>query len=451
MFDLKYEAANTIYVDLLSDADGVTALTGAEPTITLLKQGGADYGPMAGSVHEIGESGTYAIVFEPDDCNTLGLGKVKVSAAGAITQTYDVRVLPAEVYDAIMVGSKKLPVDVRRIAGEDELTGVPLLDWFNWYVIETINDSKPLRITEGAITAATASSVTIPYCYGLVDDHLVGCSILVDRQIRQIVAYDADTRVVTVDRDWSHVPAVGSWFVVIPGSYGLSPEQAAVVAAVKAKTDKLPDDPASETSLAALPASTAAAVWAAGTRTLTSFGTLVADVAAAVWSATTRTLTSLAGLIGYQSRVVSPVLSDYSIEIVSGDDYTGASAITMPRATWAGEDLTGATATFQVMPAADHAAGTGTWAAIGEAAVTPGPGVVDAVVELDRGGVGQPQHQSPCQQIPLRVSARSYAGRARTHALGRKANGEIVIYADGDLIVRTVRSSGWRSPSDTNG
>lgn len=382
MFDLKYNAANTIYVELLSDADGVTALTGATPTVTLLKLVGADYGAIAGVVFEIGKSGTYAINFEPEDCDTLGLGKVKVSAAGAITQTYDVRVLPAEVYEAIMVGSKKLPVDVRMIAGWEELTGVPLFEWFDHYLIETINNTTPLRVIDGTITAATASSLTLSHGYALDDDQLVGFSIYVDRQIRQIVAYDAVNKVVTIDRDLNRVPAVGSEFIVIPGSYGLSPEQAAVVAAVKAKTDKLPADPASETSLAAIPASTAAAVWAAGTRTLTSFGTLAADVATAVWAATSRTLTSLAGLIGYQPRIVSPVLSDYSIEIVSGDDYTGASAIAMPRVAWAGEDLTGATATFQVMPAADHAAGTGTWAAIGTVSITPGAGGVDASVEL---------------------------------------------------------------------
>jgi hypothetical protein len=39
-------------------------------------------------------------------------------------------------------------------------------------------------------------------------------------------------------------------------------------------------------------ADAATAVWAAGTRTLTSFGTLVADVATAVWSAVTRTVTA---------------------------------------------------------------------------------------------------------------------------------------------------------------
>jgi len=382
MFDLKYNAENTIYVDLLSDADGVTALTGAEPTVTLLKHGRADYGPMAGGAFEIGTTGTYAVVFDAEDCDTLGLGKVKVSAAGAITQTYDVRVLPAEVYEAILVGSIKLPVDVKLIDGGDRLSGVPLFEWFDSYIIEVIDGNGLPRIISGTTAAATASSLTLSHSYPFVNDQLVGCSIFVDNQIRQIVAYDAVNKVVTVDRDWSHVPAVGSEFSVIAGSYGLSPEQAAMVAAVKDKTDKLPADPASETSLASLPASTAAAVWAAGTRTLTSFGTLAADVATAVWAATSRTLTSLAGLIGYQPRIVSPVLSDYSIEIVSGDDYTGDSAIAMPRATWTGEDLTGATAEFRYMPAADHAAGTGTWAAIGTVSITPGAGGVDASVEL---------------------------------------------------------------------
>jgi len=41
----------------------------------------------------------------------------------------------------------------------------------------------------------------------------------------------------------------------------------------------------------------ATAVWAYGTRTLTSFGTLVADIASAVWGATTRTLTSYGTLV----------------------------------------------------------------------------------------------------------------------------------------------------------
>lgn len=45
-------------------------------------------------------------------------------------------------------------------------------------------------------------------------------------------------------------------------------------------------------SFGTLVADVAAAVWAAGTRTLTGFGSLVSDVAAAVWAAGSRTLTS---------------------------------------------------------------------------------------------------------------------------------------------------------------
>ena len=276
MFDLKWNAANTIFIDLESDADGITPVTGATPTAMILKAGGAAYEAIAGSVTEVA-SGTYAVALAAADARAIGTGKLLVTATGAISRKYDLRVLPANVYDSLYAGRDALDVNVAFVLGTDPLD----------YEVGGVRD--PVTLTS---------------------------------------AYDA------------------------------------------AKT------------AAPTAAENATAVWAAGTRTLTSFGTLVADVAAAVWSATTRTLTSLAGLIGYQSRIVSPVLSDHSIEIVSGDDYTGASAIAMPRATWAGEDLTGATAEFRYMDAGAHAAGTGTWAAIGTVSITPGAGVVDATVEL---------------------------------------------------------------------
>lgn len=52
------------------------------------------------------------------------------------------------------------------------------------------------------------------------------------------------------------------------------------------------------TSFGTLVSDTATAVWAAGTRTLTSFGTLVADVATAVWGAVARTLTAISDSAG---------------------------------------------------------------------------------------------------------------------------------------------------------
>lgn len=65
----------------------------------------------------------------------------------------------------------------------------------------------------------------------------------------------------------------------------------ATAAAIKTKTDALPAAPAAVSDIPSA-ASIAAAVWAAGSRTLTSLGTLVADTAAAVWAAATRTLTA---------------------------------------------------------------------------------------------------------------------------------------------------------------
>lgn len=65
----------------------------------------------------------------------------------------------------------------------------------------------------------------------------------------------------------------------------------ATAAAIKAKTDALPAAPAAVGDIPSA-ASIAAAVWAAGSRTLTSFGTLVTDAVTAVWAAATRTLTA---------------------------------------------------------------------------------------------------------------------------------------------------------------
>lgn len=87
----------------------------------------------------------------------------------------------------------------------------------------------------------------------------------------------------------------------------------------------------------------ATAVWAAGTRTLSSFGTLVADVAAAVWAAASRTLTAfgftvaatvdeesiaaatatqvISGLAGVEITVTSAIVGAGEIRIKQGDDY----------------------------------------------------------------------------------------------------------------------------------
>ena len=82
------------------------------------------------------------------------------------------------------------------------------------------------------------------------------------------------------------------------GANTVAPDNAAV-AAIKAKTDLLPAQPAAAGSAMTLTAgertSVAAAVWAATTRGLTTYGTLAADAAVAVWSSAARSLTDKLG------------------------------------------------------------------------------------------------------------------------------------------------------------
>lgn len=70
-------------------------------------------------------------------------------------------------------------------------------------------------------------------------------------------------------------------------------------------------------------ADAATAVWAAGTRTLTSFGTLAADAATAVWAAGTRTLTAISdssGVTTLLSRILG-TLDTGTHKPQSGDAY----------------------------------------------------------------------------------------------------------------------------------
>lgn len=113
------------------------------------------------------------------------------------------------------------------------------------------------------------------------------------------------------------------------------------VAAIQAKTDLIPTDPADASDIAALiatlstlvgtipsAAAIATAVWASGTRTLTSFGTLIADI----WANVTRTLTSGGGasaadVWAYATRALTQTAAQVAAS-VSGSDLTITRAVT---------------------------------------------------------------------------------------------------------------------------
>lgn len=109
------------------------------------------------------------------------------------------------------------------------------------------------------------------------------------------------------------------------GSY-TAPDNSSI-AAIKAKTDNLPSDPADASDIAAAFAAVPAAVWASGTRSLTTFGTLVADV----WSYATRLLTAgtniaLAkgtGVTGFNDPTTADIADAVCDEAISGHTTAG--------------------------------------------------------------------------------------------------------------------------------
>ena len=93
-----------------------------------------------------------------------------------------------------------------------------------------------------------------------------------------------------------------------------APEAGGNLAAVKAKTDNLPADPASLTAVNAIPDS----VWSQATRTLTSFGTLVADI----WGYGSRSLTSFGTLMADIWTNATRSLTDKAGFTISGAKQT---------------------------------------------------------------------------------------------------------------------------------
>jgi len=114
---LKQSTAATLLIGPFVDAtDGVTAedaLTISQADVRLSKNGGnmAQKNEATACTHD--ELGYYTCPLDTTDTGTLGVLKVMVSEAGALPVWQEYMVVPAAVYDSIVAGSDKLPVDAQ--------------------------------------------------------------------------------------------------------------------------------------------------------------------------------------------------------------------------------------------------------------------------------------------------------------------------------------------------
>jgi hypothetical protein len=96
----------------LDKGDGVTEETGLSPTVKLAKNGGtiADRNSATAITHDA--LGWYAVELNTTDTGTLGRLTVLVHAAATHLPVWEhFMILPAAVYDSLVLGTDLLPVD----------------------------------------------------------------------------------------------------------------------------------------------------------------------------------------------------------------------------------------------------------------------------------------------------------------------------------------------------
>lgn len=202
----------------LDPTDGVTpetALTITQPDIRLKKNGGAWAQKNAAQTLSHEENGFYEVTLDATDTATLGLLRLAVFESGACPIWEDFFVLPANVYDSLVAGSDNLNVEVATMAAGVITAAAIATDAID---ADAIAANAVTELQSGLATAAALTTVE-----GKIDT--------IDTNVDSILV-DTGT----------DIPAT----LVTIGSY-LDTE----IAAIKAKTDNLPSDPADASDVAA--------------------------------------------------------------------------------------------------------------------------------------------------------------------------------------------------------
>ena len=85
-------ARRDLFVQMVSDDDGLTGATGLSLTVEIVKAGGSDYAGIAGSDAEISD-GTYKISLAAGDLDTVGGAMLKITATDALPQLVPIQIV----------------------------------------------------------------------------------------------------------------------------------------------------------------------------------------------------------------------------------------------------------------------------------------------------------------------------------------------------------------------
>ncbi len=192
----------------LDATDGVTALTGltlTQPDIRLKKNAAAWAQKAAAQTLSHEENGFYEVTLDATDTGTLGLLRLAVFESGALPVWEDFLVVPANIYDSIVLGSDLLDTSLVQIAGTAQ-SATDLKDF-----ADTGYDPSSHKVT-GVVLADTVTTYTgnTPQtgdAYARIGATGSGLTSLASAANLAVVAGYVDTEIAAIKAKTDEIPA----------------------------------------------------------------------------------------------------------------------------------------------------------------------------------------------------------------------------------------------------
>jgi len=152
-------ARRDLFVQMVSDDDGLTPATGKQLTVELVKAGGSSYAAIAGSSAEIGD-GTYKISLATGDLDTVGEVMLQITATGCLPQYVSIQVFKflneIHLLKAILLnsGTHNVADAVDQHMDDDGLTPIAertAVEEISVVNANWINATKYLTLTDGFV------------------------------------------------------------------------------------------------------------------------------------------------------------------------------------------------------------------------------------------------------------------------------------------------------------
>ena len=261
---------------VIQKADVRVSKNGGNMAAASSNQGAAD----AGAPHD--ELGVYDGSLDATDTGTLGVIRVDILKTGALSWWKEWEVIPATVYDSLVAGSDKLQVDLQEIGG-DAQSMADLKDFADAGYDPATNKVEGVKLAD-TLTTYTGNTPQTGDGYAVVSSGTYGLSAL--KTLVDTLATYVDTEVAAIKAKTDNLPLdpadasdIAAAFATVDGTLAtIIAYIDTEVAAIKAKTDNLPTDPADASDIAASFASIASTL-----ATLASYvDTEVAAILAAV-------------------------------------------------------------------------------------------------------------------------------------------------------------------------